>query len=125
MNLIIKSLIGIVVNGAALYGLVYAIDEITYTGGIKTFILAGIVLGVLNAIVKPVLKILSLPLVFLTGGLFLIVINAGILWFTSYLFDIAKFRDVSLVFPNWGSYVIGATIFGVLNWILHLFIKKD
>lgn len=125
MNFILQPVLGIALNGAALYGLTYAVEEITYTGGFKTFLLGGLVLGLINVFIKPVIKMLSLPLVFLTGGVFLIVINAGILWFLSYLFSVAQFRDVSLTFPNFGTYVIGAIVFGALNWVFHQVIKKN
>jgi len=111
-------------NSLALYGLTFIVEEITYTGGAKAILLGGLILGFINFFVKPLIKVLSLPLVFLTGGLFLIVINAGVLWFLQYFFEIAKFRDVAFYFPNSGSYVIGAIVIGVLNWALHLLIKN-
>ena len=88
MGLIKKVVLGIVLNGLALYALTYFIEEITYTGGIKFFIIGGLILGVLNLIVKPLFKIVTFPLIFLTGGLFLIVINAVILFFLSYFLHI-------------------------------------
>lgn len=124
MGLIKKIVVGIALNGLALYALTYFVEEITYTGGIKFFIIGGITLGVLNLIVKPLFKIITFPLIFLTGGLFLIVINAIILWFLSYFLGVIGFRDVTLAFPNIGSYVIGGLVFGVVNWVAHLIIKN-
>ena len=123
MKFLLKLVLGIVLNALALYLLTLVVHEITYTGGYSLFIAGGIVIGILNLIVKPVLKLVSLPLIFLTGGLFLIVINAFILWFLSYILSVAQFRDLSLVFPNLGSYVIGAIVFGVINAAEHLLIK--
>lgn len=80
-------------------------------------------MGVLNSFVRPILKLLSLPLVFLTGGLFLIVINGFILWFLSYFLRILNFYDAALVFSDFSSYVIGAIVFGVINFVLNLFFK--
>jgi putative membrane protein len=123
MGFIFSFLIGIIVNGGALYFLTRVVEGVTYTGGIKFFILGGIVLGVINFFVKPLLKILSLPFVILTGGLFLIVINVFVLWFLSYFLAVAQFQDVTLVFQNLSSYVIGAIVFGVVNWTAQLFVK--
>jgi putative membrane protein len=125
MNIIKKAIIGVVLNGAALYGLTLAMEEVTYTGGVTFFIVGGVLMGFLNWAVKPIMKAISLPFIFITGGLFLILINGGLLWFLSYFLDIVQFREVSLTFPNLGSYAIGAVVFGVINWVEHMIIKND
>ena len=60
----------------------------TPNAGVNTalaFVFLGLVFGVVNALVKPVVKVLSLPLTILTLGLFTIIINAAMLWLTSWL----------------------------------------
>lgn len=123
MSFILKPIFSILLNAAALFLLLKVVPEITYSGGLWFFAIAGLVLGVLNSFVRPILKLLSLPLVFLTGGLFLIVINGFILWFLSYFLGILNFYDVALVFPDFSSYVIGAIVFGLINFVLNLFFK--
>lgn len=123
MTLILKPIFGILVNGAVLYVLTLAVKTITYTGGIKFFILGGLVLGIVNLIAKPVLKVISLPFIIITGGLFLIVINVFVLWFLQYFLSVAQFQDVTLTFPNFETYVIGALVFGVVNWFLNLILN--
>lgn len=125
MGFIKKIVLGIILNGLALYVLTMLVEEITYTGGVKFFILGGLVVGILNTVIKPILKVISLPVIFLTGGLFLIVINAGLLWFLSYFLGVIEFRDVTLVFPSIGSYAIGGLVFGIVNWAEHLVIKNE
>lgn len=120
MGLILKPFFGIAVNAAVLYVLMRIVPEITYTGGYMFFIVGGAVLGLINALVRPLLKILSLPFIFITGGLFLIVINMGILWLFGYFLEVAAFQGVSLDFPNFGTYVIGAIVFGIANWAFNL-----
>lgn len=123
MSFIYKILFGIILNAITLYILIYLVDGITYTGGFKFFVLGGILMGILNTFVKPFLKALSLPLIILTGGLILILINVAILWFIHYFFEIAAFRDVTLNFENNENYVIGGIVFGVINWLQDTFIK--
>lgn len=123
MSLILKPIFSILLNAAALFLLLKVVPEITYSGGLWFFAIGGLVLGVLNSFVRPILKLLSLPLVFLTGGLFLIVINGFILWFLSYFLRILNFYDAALVFPDFSSYVIGAIVFGLINFVLNLFFK--
>ena len=53
--------------------------------GWKEYIIAGIVLGLLNLIVRPLLKLITFPLIVVTLGLFLIIINALILWLAAQL----------------------------------------
>lgn len=120
MNFLFKPIIGILLNGFALYVVTETVDGITFSGGVKFFIISGIVLGLLNFFVKPILKIFSFPLVALTGGLFLIVINVALLFFLSYFLDVAQFQDVAISFQNLQSYVIAALVFGLINWCLHL-----
>ncbi len=120
MNFLLKPFIGIVLNGLSLYLVTEAVDGVTYTGGVKFFIFAGAVMGLLNFFVKPILKIFSFPLVAFTGGIFLIVINVFLLWFLGYFLDVANFQDVAIVFQNLQSYVIAAVVFGLINWSLHL-----
>lgn len=118
-----KIFFGIIFNALALYVLLMFVKEIQYTGGYTFFVIGGIFLGLLNAVVKPVLRIVSLPFVVLSGGLFLIVINIGILWLLGYTLDVAQFRECALIFPNLGSYVIGGLVLGVINFTTNLIIK--
>ncbi len=69
-----------------LYLAVRFVPEIELTKGIKTLILAGLVLGFLNYFIKPVLKTISLPLRILTLGLFSFVINMGLIWAVDIIF---------------------------------------
>ena len=113
----------IAANAFSLYALMRVLPEITYTGGAWFFVITGSVMGLLNFVVKPLLKILSMPLVFLSGGLFLIIINGFLLWFADYFLGVLAFRDVAFNFPCLGSYAIGAVVFGVINWLVSFVIK--
>lgn len=123
MKFILKVLLGVVLNAGALYAVIRFVDGVTYTGGIMFFVLGGIFVGLVNLFAKPVLKAIALPFIFITGGLFLIVINGAVLWFLSYFLDVIQFRDVALTFPNLGSYAIGALVFGIVNWFENLILK--
>jgi len=118
-----KALVAVVVNSLALYVLVEFLDEVTGAGGIKLFIIGGLIIGILNTFVKPIMKILSIPFVIITAGLFLIVINAIILFFAEWIINTMAFRDVALHFEGIGAYLISAIILGVINWIHNLLLK--
>ncbi|MUV39083.1 putative membrane protein YvlD [Lentibacillus sp. JNUCC-1] len=80
-------------------------------------IIASIVLGVLNAIVRPILVILTLPITVVSLGLFLFVINAITLWITQLLIDDA------FVIEDFGTALIAAIILSILNLILNKLTK--
>lgn len=84
--------------------------------------LAGLVLGVINMLVKPVIKILSLPINMLTLGLFNIVINAGMLWIVDLV--IKGFEVNGFWGYVWSSIVI-SIISIVVSKIVFFGIKKD
>ncbi len=81
---------------------------------IRVILLAGLILGILNTFVKPLLKLLSLPLILLTGGLFLIIINVIILMLVTWLVP-------ELIIPDFITYLIAAILLGILNTIENLF----
>ena len=72
--------------------------------GVYTAIIAAVILGVLNAFVRPILVILTLPITILTLGLFLLVINAGIVLF------VASFVDGFWVSGFWSALLVSVLI---------------
>ena len=77
-------LIRLVVNGAALWLAARFIDNISYTGGWAGLLAVALVFGIINAFVRPVLSFLSMPIQFVTLGLFTLVLNAFMLMLTSW-----------------------------------------
>lgn len=82
-----KILISVLANALILFGVAYFLpyDSVTQTGVVATggwqlYMAGGIILGLLNVIVRPILKIFGFPFIILTFGLFILVINAIILW---------------------------------------------
>lgn len=120
-----KVIIIILLNGLALYATTLIVKDVVYTGGWKFFLIAGLIFGILNTIVKPFLKLLSLPLIFLTAGIFMIVLNAFILWLVKYVIEIAHFQDVTLTIIQRDSYIWASLVFGVINWIEHFIFKHN
>ena len=111
-------LVRILGNSLALYAAYWLVPGFNFSGGWKELLLAGVVLGLLNMIVKPILKFISFPVIILTLGLFTIVINALILWLVDYIFDFVLIGDiVNLV---WATIVIG-----IVNMIISALTKND
>lgn len=82
MNLLIR----IIINSLVVFGLSYFMKGV-HVDSILTAIWVAVVLGILNAIIKPILVILTLPITILTLGLFLLVINAAVVLIGSDMID--------------------------------------
>ena len=82
-------------NSLALYAANYLVPGFTVNGSWKEYLLAGAFLGLLNLIVKPILKAISMPIIILTLGLFILVINGLLLWTVDYIFDFVSIKDVT------------------------------
>lgn len=100
MTLIVR----VLANTAALYVAQRFVSGFVVIGGWERYLLAGVLLGLLNLIVKPILKFISFPLIILTLGLFTLVINAFILWTVDYAFDFITIH--SLVALGWGTLIV-------------------
>jgi putative membrane protein len=79
-------------------------------GEFGTYLWIGLIFGVVNAIVGPILRLLSLPFVLLTLGLFLLVINAALLGLTAALTDRMTIDGV-------GTALIGGLILAIAGWV--------
>lgn len=119
-----KLLIGIVLNALALYGVIYLLPDITYTGGIAFFAVGGLVMGILNTIVKPILKLVTLPLQILTLGLSLIILNGIIFWIFDQIIDTMVISGITIQVPDLATYAISGLLFGIINWVEHLIIHN-
>ena len=116
-----------VINAVALWVAAWAIPGITFGEGstsrvITTVVVVALIFGIVNAFIKPVLKLVTLPLIILTLGLFVLVVNALMLQLTSWLagkFDLAF--NVQHFF--WDA-VFGALIVTLVSMVLS-FIKTD
>lgn len=112
-------------NGAALFLASRVLDGLIFTGGIPTYLIVAAILSILNFVLKPILKILSFPLIFISGGLFLIVINALILYLAQHLLTTMDFSGLSMTVDGPLTYLLAAAIFGLANWLIHWFLKDE
>ncbi len=119
-----KILLTVLINALALFVVSLVLDGFQFEGGWIAPVIVGVIITVLNLIVKPFIKLLSFPLIFFTGGLFLIVINALILYLANYLLNIIDISGVAMHVENTLTYVFAAIIFGLANWFLHWAIKE-
>lgn len=98
MGFIFKLVAKAVLNGAALYIAKTYLVGFTLTGGLETLALGAIVLTLLNAFIRPILRLISAPLVWITFGLFNFAINMAILWIADYLLIQLAIADLWTLF---------------------------
>jgi putative membrane protein len=117
-NFVVKT----IANAGALAVAVWLLDKITLTGDstgkkIGTLLIVALIFGLVNFLVKPIVKLLSLPLLILTLGLFTLVVNALMLLLTSWLADKV---DLSFHVEGFWTAVLGGLIISIVSWALNL-----
>jgi len=117
MSFLVRTLI----NAAALWVAVRLVGGITYEGGWLPFFGVAVVFGVLNTIIGRIAKILTLPLIVVTFGVFLIVINALMLWLTSAL---AGTLGIGFHVSGFWAAFWGALIVSIVSTILSVVVAE-
>ncbi len=116
----------VAINALAIWLATLVVDGLDVVGGKDTtakvivFLVVALVFGLVNAVVKPVVKLLSLPLYILTLGLFTLVVNAAMLALVAWL---SEKTDYGLRINNFGTAVIGALIISVVSFVLNVVLK--
>lgn len=109
-------IIRILGNSAAIYAAYLAVPGFVFTGGLKELGLAGLILGLLNLLVRPIVKVISFPIIILTLGLFTLVINALMLWLVDYFFHF-------IIIESTYALVIATIVIGIVNMIVSFITK--
>lgn len=105
------------INAAALYVAATLIPGVV-VDGTGALLLAALVIGLVNAVIRPILVFLTLPITVLTLGLFYFVLNGLMLYLAAALtpgFELAGL----------GSAILGALVVSIVATILHLFVRPD
>ncbi|HEX6249229.1 MAG TPA: phage holin family protein [Nocardioidaceae bacterium] len=116
----------VLVDALALAVAVWLIDDIRLTGDttedqILALALVALIFGVINAFVAPILKLLSLPFIILTLGLFLLVINAAMLLLTSW---IAGELGLGFEVDGFWTAVLGALVITIASWLIEAVLDR-
>jgi putative membrane protein len=112
----------VVVNALALAVAAWLVDGIRLTSATDesqfvTLLVVGLIFGVVNAFVRPVVLLLSLPFIILTLGLMIFVVNALMLMLTGWL---AEQLGLAFVVDGFWSAVWGALVISIVSWGLEL-----
>lgn len=116
MNLLLRWVAAAIAVAAA----AYFVPGIRVEGGLETYFVVALVLGLVNALVRPLVKALACGLIVLTLGLFLLVINAAMLWVTSI---VAQHFGYGFFVDGLIPALVGSLVISVVSWILSLTLK--
>jgi putative membrane protein len=103
-------LIRVLINAVAIYVATVVVSGIRVSST-ATLLLAALVLAIINAAVRPVMVILTLPVTILTLGLFLLVLNAVCLWLVTAIVP-------GVQVTSFGAAFLGALVIAIVSWLL-------
>lgn len=113
-----RFLLRIIFNALALYLLTIVLAGVSFRGNWKSYLIAGLIFAVINSLIKPVIKLLTLPIIALTLGLFTIIINMAMLWL------LTKFTP-DLYIAGFFTYFFATIIISIFNFLASPFFKKQ
>jgi putative membrane protein len=117
MHLLLRFIASIITNSIGILIAGYFVPGIIFKGDLISLAITGFVLALANSIIKPILKFISGPLIILTMGLFMVIVNMVILWLVAWLMP-------ELTIVGFWAYVWGVVILAILNAIMHATVKK-
>jgi putative membrane protein len=121
-------LLRVALTGFALWIVTLVVSGIDFVGGDTTLQRIGIILfvalifGLVNAIIKPIVQIISFPLYILTLGLIHIVINALMLWVTSWITEHTTHWGLYIE-DFWWTAIWAAIVLSIVSWALSLIVR--
>lgn len=115
-------IVRLLINAAALLAAVWLIPGIHFRGGPARLIGVAAVFGIVNALVRPILTVLSCPLIVITLGLFTLVINAVMLLLTGYL---SQAWSLGFGVDGFLPAFLGGIVIGLVSTVLTLTVGKN
>ena len=115
-------LLRLLVNAAALWVATAIVPGVDYAGGWLPFLAVALIFGVMNSVIRPITWVLALPLILLTLGLFLLVINGLMLWLTSAL---SSALDLGFHVRGFWAAFWGALVVSLVSTILSIGLRDS
>ena len=124
MGRVLRFLVKVVLMAGVFYGVAYLLDGVQVVpnpdaplGELGTWLWIALIFALVSAIIGPILRLLSLPFVLLTLGLFLLVVNAALLGIT------AAFTD-RLQVDGLGTAILGGLLLAIGDWVVDQLVDK-
>lgn len=108
-------IIRLIVNALAMLAVPYIVPGV-HVSGFGAAVIAAIILGIVNAVVRPIIFLITLPAVILTLGLFTLVINA-------ITFEIVAHLGIGLTVDGFLAAILGALVLSIVSFLLSTLVK--
>lgn len=113
-----RIIIRILINAAALWVAAQLLDGITLSDRPVSVLIVAVVFGLVNSLIRPVVKLLTFPITIVTLGLFTLVINAAMLQLTDWLTE-------GLNVTGFWTSVLGGIIISLVSWFLSVLLPDE
>lgn len=117
MRLILSFIARIIANSIGILIATYFVPGIIFKGDLIDLVITGLILALANSIIKPILKFITGPLIVLTMGLFMIIINIALLWLVDWFMP-------ELTIVGFWAYFWGVVLISIINAIVSTVSKK-
>ena len=114
-----RLLVRLAINAAALWAATRIVSGITFDGEPAFLLVVALIFGILNALVRPIMMILTLPLIIVTIGLFILVLNGFMLYLTGMISD--RF-DLGFHVASFGAAFLGSLVVSIVSFLLSVFV---
>jgi putative membrane protein len=114
-------LIRLLVTAAALWVATRIVTGVTYSGAVLPFLGVALVFGIVNAVIRPILKLLTFPFFLITFGLFAFVLNGLMLWLTS---SLSSRLGLGFHVTGFGPAFWGALVVSIVSTVLGMLVRE-
>jgi putative membrane protein len=111
-----------VINAIALFAAIYLVPGVILQGSWTSIIWLALIFVLINAFLRPLLKLLTCPLILLTLGLFTLLINTFLFWLTE---PVAQFFGINLMINDFWSAFLGGLVVTVVSVVMSLILKDE
>jgi putative membrane protein len=112
------------INAIALYLAILIIPGIDLRSGLVSIIWLALIFGLVNALFRPLIQMLTCPLIMLTLGLFTLVINTFMFWLTSVIGQ-SFGLDLVISDPVWWNAFLGGLVVSIVSVVMTLILKDE
>lgn len=109
-------------NAIALWVAIQVVPGIVYDGTTFSLLLIALIFGVVNALVRPLIVVLTCPLIVLTLGLFLVIVNGMMLSLTAWISDLF---DLGLYVDGFWATLFGAIIISIVSGLITMLVRDS
>jgi putative membrane protein len=111
-----------VINAIALFLAVYIVPGVNLEGGWVSILWLALIFGLINAFLRPLLKLLTCPLIILTLGLFTLLINTFLFWLTS---QIGQAFGIGFTIDGFWPAFLGGLVVTAVSIVMSLILKDE